>query len=297
MAWAVYTLIEDTAMPTVRAYDDGERFWREVAEPLSARALCNNVFVGVANRIRADASRDLLRFGVFDDGHVVLGALRTPPFRLNLADLGSGEHAISTLAAYLAEHDIGVPGFMGGDRLAERFAEAWCALRGRQRTPGHGHRQNLYQVTRVEHPSVAGAMRSPRAGERDLLVAWQIGFAEDAGLPATEREHAFVERLVDEGLADGTFACWEFDGIPVSTARLRRIVDVGARVAGVYTPPALRGHGYASALTAALSQKVLDSGAWCCLFADAANPLTNRIYQRIGYFKLASFADILFADA
>ncbi|MCE9522344.1 MAG: hypothetical protein K8S25_07930 [Alphaproteobacteria bacterium] len=76
---------------------------------------------------------------------------------------------------------------------------------------------------------------------------------------------------------------------------MRPVAALGARVSGVYTPDERRGHGFAAALTAALSQKVLTGGLWCCLFADADNPLTNRIYQRIGYVKLATFADMLFA--
>jgi predicted GNAT family acetyltransferase len=69
--------------------------------------------------------------------------------------------------------------------------------------------------------------------------------------------------------------CWH---TPVSST-----VRIG-RVGGVYTPPALRGHGYASANVAAASQHALDSGAVACmLYTDRANPTSNRIYQALGY--------------
>jgi hypothetical protein len=56
------------------------------------------------------------------------------------------------------------------------------------------------------------------------------------------------------------------------------------RVGPVYTPPEFRGHGYASAATAAASQQALDAGASeVLLFTDLANPVSNSIYQRIGY--------------
>jgi GNAT superfamily N-acetyltransferase len=56
------------------------------------------------------------------------------------------------------------------------------------------------------------------------------------------------------------------------------------RVGPVYTPPELRGHGYASAVTAAVSRQALDAGAaQVLLFTDLANPVSNAIYQRIGY--------------
>jgi len=284
-------------MLTVREYDDSERFWREVAEPLNQPAVPNNVFVGVANRMRSASSPDHLRFGVFDEGRLVLGALHTPPFRLNLADSGSGESATEALARHLADRKVRLPGVVGHVRLAERFADAWCEIAGQRRNEAnvHGRRQNLYQIERVTPPNgIAGRMRPAQAQERELLVRWEQGFAQDAGLGQNERDPAFVARVVDETLAQNGFALWEVEGAPVSTARLRRVASIGARISGVYTPSALRGHSYASALTAALSQKVLDEGLWCCLFADAANPLTNRIYQSIGYVKLATFADILF---
>ena len=164
--------------------------------------------------------------------------------------------------------------------------------------PRHGLLQILYEVTRIAPPTgVAGAMRPARADERELILRWEMAFAVDAGLPEAEREAEYITRFVDEGLADRTFSIWETQGIAVATARLRPVAELGARVSGVYTPNERRGRGYAAALTAALSQRVLSSGRWCCLFADADNALTNRIYQRIGYTKVATFADIMFCDA
>lgn len=122
-----------------------------------------------------------------------------------------------------------------------------------------------------------------------------MAFAADAALPAAEREPDYIARFVDDGFKDQTFHVWESGGEPVATARLRPVAGLGARVSGVYTPDAQRGCGYASVLTASLSQKVLASGLWCCLFADAENALTNRMYRRIGYEKLATIADIMFA--
>ena len=58
----------------------------------------------------------------------------------------------------------------------------------------------------------------------------------------------------------------------------------GIRIGPVYTPPEQRGHGYASACTATLSQMMLDSGyRYCFLFTDLSNPTSNSIYQKIGY--------------
>jgi predicted GNAT family acetyltransferase len=58
----------------------------------------------------------------------------------------------------------------------------------------------------------------------------------------------------------------------------------GVRISYVFTPQEFRGRGYASALVAQLSQKMLDSGKrFCFLYTDVANPTSNRIYHKIGY--------------
>ena len=74
------------------------------------------------------------------------------------------------------------------------------------------------------------------------------------------------------------------DGEPVAMAGTSGQTPNGARVGPVYTPPALRGRGYASACTAALSQLLLDEGRrFCFLYTDLSNPTSNKIYQAIGY--------------
>jgi predicted GNAT family acetyltransferase len=62
----------------------------------------------------------------------------------------------------------------------------------------------------------------------------------------------------------------------------------GARIGPIYTPPELRRRGYASALTADLTQMLLYRGSrFCFLFTDLANPTSNSIYQQIGYRPVA----------
>ena len=69
----------------------------------------------------------------------------------------------------------------------------------------------------------------------------------------------------------------------------------GMRIGPVYTPPELRGRGYASALTAEVSQRVLDAGKrFCFLYTDRSNPTSNAIYERIGYRTVAEAAAIAF---
>jgi predicted GNAT family acetyltransferase len=67
-----------------------------------------------------------------------------------------------------------------------------------------------------------------------------------------------------------------------------------SRVGPVYTPPELRGRGYAGALTAHVSRRILDAGERACLYTDLANPTSNKIYAAIGYEPVADFVEYTF---
>ncbi len=71
--------------------------------------------------------------------------------------------------------------------------------------------------------------------------------------------------------------------------------DAGARIGLVYTRPELRGRGYGTAITGSLAQLLLNEGqAWVCLFADNANPVSNGIYQRLGFQPELTYRTWLF---
>jgi uncharacterized protein len=101
--------------------------------------------------------------------------------------------------------------------------------------------------------------------------------------------------LVEQHVERGTLFVWDDGEHAVSMAAIGGQTPNTARVNLVYTPPALRGRGYASACTAALSQRILHQGKrWCVLYTDLANPTTNHIYPSIGYRPLRDASDYLF---
>ena len=85
---------------------------------------------------------------------------------------------------------------------------------------------------------------------------------------------------------------WLDDGRPVSLTGVGGLTPHGIRVGPVYTPPELRGRGYASNLVAAASQLQLETGrTFVFLFTDLTNPTANRIYQAIGYEPVIDFVE------
>ena len=145
-----------------------------------------------------------------------------------------------------------------------------------------------------EHPGQLSFMSPPAAAElaRDLAAAGRLlpgvhagqqaadAFVRDVGDPPGQDHGA----AVDERLGYGGLTVWEAGGARVSMAGVTRSVVGMVRVGSVYTPRALRGRGYAGAVTVAVSQVARDAGVReVVLFTDLANPTSNVLYQRLGY--------------
>jgi predicted GNAT family acetyltransferase len=142
----------------------------------------------------------------------------------------------------------------------------------------------IYRASSATPPGgVPGVMRDYRADDRDLTVRWLDAFVREA-LPDEAlddpSEDLLRRRLSDP---DGGVRLWDVDGAPVSLASFGQRTPNGIRVGPVYTPPGLRGNGYASGLVGRMTAELLGLHRFCFLFTDLANPTANNIYQRIGY--------------
>jgi predicted GNAT family acetyltransferase len=89
---------------------------------------------------------------------------------------------------------------------------------------------------------------------------------------------------------------WEDGDTVVSMVGAGGETPNGIRIGPVYTPPDLRGRGYASSLTAASSADQLARGRrFCFLFTDLANSTSNKIYQAIGYEPVCDVDQVRFS--
>ena len=230
---------------------------------------------------------------VIDARGLVLAALMTPPHNLivyhHQGNLQQG-------AAVLVESVLGegweVPGTIGQREVAAVVAETWAARTGCQARVAQ--RLRVYELREVAiPPAQRGRLRLATEEDVDLVARWHSAFQSDIHGRADEER---AQRVTRARIHEGDIYLWD-DGQVVSVAMKNRPTRHGISVGLVYTPPELRGRGYATACVGELSRRLLDAGwEFCALFADLDNPISNHIYLRIGYEPVCDFREIRFED-
>jgi uncharacterized protein len=274
-------------MEIVQLSDPAE-FLRRARPLLLVDEARHNLILGLAGTLRdhPDVYPDSALWLVEDDGIVVGAALRTRPLNLVLAR-GTDE-AVALLAGSIAEE---LPGVVGAVPEVDRFV----AQRGARAEPRA--RQGIYALHAVKAPRpTSGGPRAATAADRGLLLDWWRDFGVEA-LAEVEPDEERHERNIGHRLSDpaGGIALWEDEGRPVSMVGFGSPTPTGIRIGPVYTPPELRGRGYASALAAHVSAEQLAAGRrFCFLYTDLANPTSNRIYVEIGYERVCDSVEYAF---
>ncbi|NUR66856.1 MAG: GNAT family N-acetyltransferase [Streptomyces sp.] len=271
--------------------EDLDAFLARAGAFLRSRPVLHTVQLTVTERLSTYGTRaygdEAPVFGVLErDGAPRAAWFRTPPHWLTLTPLAAEDAA--ALAARLADLGHRLPGVSADRGTAVAFAEAWRRHTGAEAAL-YQH-QRLYRLDTLTPPDPMPPGRARIAGkaDRELLVRWFDGFLDDVGKTGAGDPEAWADARVEHGGA----VLWETpDGVPVSLAAAHPMIAGQVRVGPVYTPPELRGRGYAGAATVAVSRAARESGAEeVLLFADLANPTSNGVYLRVGYRGVADFA-------
>lgn len=216
-----------------------------------------------------------------DPTGAVAGAfMHTPPFPVVLTAVAPSA-AAELAAVTLAGRPLA--GVNAHPEVAEAFAAAWRQAQGSQADVRVHLNQRLYRLGGLSwpDPAPAGAARVAEDSDVPLLTDWFTAFALEVHDLGRGVDQAAAVR---ERVSYGGITVWEAGGEPAAIAGATRQVAGMVRIGPVYTPPGLRGRGYGSAVTAAASRRLLAAGVEdVLLYTDLANPVSNSIYQRIGY--------------
>ncbi len=278
----------------VRRFASVEAYLAVAGEFLGAREAEHNLIFGICSSLQADPAQyggtPPYLASVMHGNAVVAAAIRTPPWRLVLSQIDHPT-GIQLLAADLDDEDL--PGVQGPSGVAASFATAWSRRTGR---PARELRNlRIYGLAEVTPPALApGQMVEATPADRDLVARWLKAFHDEA---LSDHPDQDFEEMADRFIAGHgrRLVLWVDDERPVSLTGIGGRTPNGIRIGPVYTPPELRGRGYASNLVAEASQAELDAGRrFVFLFTDLVNPTANRIYQAIGYEPIGDVDEFAF---
>lgn len=273
-------------------HDDPGAFAAVAGPVLSADPLRHTTALTVLDAMRRGGEPHAALLTVVEGGEVTGAALRSPG-RPTLVSAVPPRLAEAVERA-LAEADPAATGAFGPLPEAEAFAAARVARTGCRAEPTM--RNRLFALDELVPPKgVRGRARRATEADIPLLGRWRHAFAQEAHhgedeTPAESEEQAARSLRLGAGEM-----LWEVDGTPVAQACAKPVIAGASRIGPVYTPPEHRGHGYASAVTAAATRWALEAGAQrVVLFTDLDNPTTNRIYPRIGYRPVHDAVELRF---
>jgi hypothetical protein len=259
-----------------------EEFAAEAGAYLRSRPADNTLLLAALADVGA-VPDDALFGWLARDGEVRGAFIHLPPGPVLTG--GLAPEAAAALADTLARLSVPVRGIDASTRAAEAFASAW-----RQRTGQSGKvrsHSRVYRLTGVTPGDVGvtppGQLRVATEADREVAADWLTAFGTEVGdLSGTPGSAA------DSLIGRGGVLFWEIPrpgtfSVPVAMVVVTPQVAGAVRIAGVYAPPELRHHGYASAVLVAACRSVRESGvSEVLLITDASSPLTNNLRQRLG---------------
>ncbi len=269
-------------------HTDARSFLSIAGEMLYSRETVNNLMLGVSERLTndPDAYENPFFATLIDEkGVLQLAAVMTPPHNVILAGWEDFQAGVPVLIDHLQSQKFDVPGIIGPVNIVEHFVSVWKRL---VRQPSEiAMHQRVYELRSVSMPPLpSGKFRQAFAEETHQVSAWFQAFEAEALAEGRDPDFDRTERL----LSEGQVFVWDQDREIVSMALKTRPIAHSITISGVYTPPEHRQHGYASALVAHLSQKLLDDGfQFVNLFTDLSNPTSNHIYETVGFHPICDF--------
>ena len=279
-----------------RRYNKLDVFKADVLPLLLEDEVINNLLISIITDSNANSTAkptaDWLMATITDaEGKIALIVLCTKPYNILLYEPKNNRQkdSVELLACELRRIGFTPPGVLAESELARRFAKAY--------TGGGAGRLHMSAIimrldTLAGYNKSSGFCRMLTEEDLSFTPFWEQAFSVDCRVPAStliENEERIRTRIGKD-----SHFIWE-DGVPVSQAVFGRQTPNGAVVTWVYTPPLYRGRGYATSVVAELSRSLLDRGkSFCCLFADADNPASCKVYHRLGYYDVCRFEEIKF---
>lgn len=275
-------------------YDDAEDFSKQVLSVVGEQEDKYSLFLGILASIRKGDYENPFLATIEEDGKVLALFQMTPPHPMNMIYIEESrmDMCMELFIQKSLEEDVDIPSVISLKEWATQFAGKWIAKTGLKEEILMD--QGLYRLDSVNKQleKTPGNWRLASSKDHALIQNWYHLFEQDTGLPITPQD--IVKQRVQKFVEAQEVFLWEDEGRIVSMMKKSRPTARGITVSLVYTPTEERRKGYARTLVAACSKELLKDYEFCMLYTDMLNPTSNKIYQEIGYQKIADSMHIGF---
>src|SRR5204863_2555786 len=125
---------------------------------------------------------------------------------------------------------------------------------------------------------------------------WRLAYdVETLGATDSAEQRQQSAAFLDVQIAEGNAWVATGAGLPVSLSALNASLPEIVQLGGIYTPPELRGRGYAKAAVAASLLAARDRGASRAVLFTS-NPSAARTYEALGFRRAGDYSLVLLKE-
>ncbi|CAF1258996.1 unnamed protein product [Adineta steineri] len=225
-------------------------------------------------------------------GNIISCAITTPN-KTNLAAFTTQfDVAVKPLVSYFNRNQIHLKGVNGKIALVNSFMEIYQKPITASTTLLLHTIETLQNIELVQHSILTLATTQ----DLPILTVWLKNFQIDAGLLPLKPDEE-IQAVTEDKITKKTLYKLVLNGDqqPVSMLAIVRETEKFAVISWVYTPPDSRSKGFATTAVYKLTELIHNTyRKQCILFTDKSNPVSNKMYQNIGYRPIAEYLEIDF---
>lgn len=278
-----------------KKYDNPEEFIEENEKFILEKEWLNNLMAGnYKDALKEDIREGWLLARVTDGEQTELIMLLRKPWRLLMYSPtnNKSEELYRFAAEELYRIDPNLEGVNTEKEISQIFAREFCKVAGKE--PKVRFEMRILVLEKLNEANLRDdvVFRKASIEDKPILKEYRRLFSEEALHETVSEED--LEKKFEKHFEMGYYLL-EKDGKIVATASSNRHLTKGKSIGNVFTPKEERGNGYAFNLVYRISKEFLDSGLeYCVLFTDDSNPISNHVYEKIGYERRADTTEILF---
>ena len=278
-----------------KKYENPNEFIEENEKFILEKEWLNNLMAGnYKEALNEDISQGWLLARVTEGDQTELVILLRNPWRMLMYSPtnNKSKELYRFAAEKLYEIDPDLEGINTEKEISQIFANEFCKIAGKEPKVRFEMRILVLEKLKEANLRMDVIFRKATIEDKEVLKDYRRRFSEEALNEIVSEEE--LEKKFERHFSMGYYLL-EKDGKIVATASCNRHLTKGKSIGNVFTPKEERGNGYAYNLVYRISKEFLDSGLeYCVLFTDDSNPISNHVYEKIGYERRADTMEILF---